>query len=120
MNDYVKQKVAATWGRGVDRRKHPRHTYVERIIIHIKDGTWTAAMSFEISTGGMSIATAKEFAVGQRVELWPVVGNKVEAIIRRKSGAMYGLEFADLTPEIKGEIQKLCETLTPFRSMAEV
>lgn len=120
MDDHAKQKVASNWGSGAERRKHPRHTYVERIIIHIKDVTWTAAMSFEISAGGMSLATAKEFAVGQRVELWPVVGNKVEAIIRRKTGAMYGLEFVELTTQIKEEIEKLCETLPSFRSMAEV
>ena len=33
---------------------------------------------------------------------------------------MYGLEFVDLTPEIKEEIQRLCETQPPLQSMAEV
>jgi hypothetical protein len=120
MDDHAKKKMLAPWDSGVERRKHPRHKYVERIIIENRDATWTAAMSFEISAGGMSVATAKEFAIGQRVKLSPVVGKKVEAIIRRKKGSMYGLEFLELTAQVKADIEKLCEALPPFRSMADV
>ena len=120
MDDQTKTKALAHGNSGPERRQYPRHKYIERVIIHIGDGTWTAAMSFEISVGGMSLATAKEFGVGQHVELWPVVGVKVEAIIRRKRGSMYGLEFVGLEPQLKADLETLCEELPPFQSMADI
>ena len=47
-------------------------------------------MSFEISVAGMSVATSKELAIGEHVKLSRVPGKKVEAVMRRKSGSMYG------------------------------
>ncbi len=120
MDDQTKRRVLACGDSGLERRQHSRHKYIERVIIHIEDGTWTAAMSFEISAGGISLATAKEFAVGQKVELWPVVGVKVEVIVRRKKGSMYGLEFIGLEPQIRADLETMCEELPAFQSMAEV
>ena len=119
MSDQHKKKTIH-WDSSTERRQHPRHKYVERIFIDKKDGTWTGAMSFEISVGGMSVATSKEFAIGEHVKLSPVIGKKVEAVIRRKKGSMYGLEFIGLTHHLKIELEKLCVTLPLFRTMADV
>jgi hypothetical protein len=54
------------------------------------------AMAFEISESGMSAATPNILLVGEHVELNPVMGFRLQAIVRRKSGAMYGFEFAGL------------------------
>jgi hypothetical protein len=50
-------------------------------------------MSFEISLGGISAATPNVLFMGERVELYPVMGFRVRAIVRRKNGAMYGFEI---------------------------
>jgi hypothetical protein len=105
---------------GPERRRHTRHRYIERIYIGKRDGTWFTAMTFEISVGGLSVATTVALEVGETVNLSPVVGKRVEAIVRRKQGAMYGFEFVELTPKIVEQIQKLCETLPLFQSMIDV
>jgi hypothetical protein len=105
---------------GPERRRHARHRYIERIYIGKHDGTWFTAMTFEISVGGLSVATTVALEVGEAVNLSPVVGKRVEAIVRRKQGAMYGFEFVELTPKIVEQIQKLCETLPLFQSMIDV
>jgi hypothetical protein len=120
LSDPAEKTVAIPVYRGADRRKHPRHEYIERVLIYERDGTWTAAMSFEISVGGMSVATAKELEVGERVKLSPVVGKRVAAVVRRKQGSMYGLEFMGLTSTTKKETEQLCDELPPFRSMADI
>ncbi len=120
MNEQVTKKEHPAPSGGAERRRHSRHKFIERVFIGKQDGTWTTAMSFEISAGGMSVATTAEFAVGEQVKLSPVVEKKVDAIVRRKMGAMYGLEFTGLTPQIQKDISKLCEGLPPFHSMAGV
>jgi c-di-GMP-binding flagellar brake protein YcgR len=120
MDNQPERRAASKGEYGTERRKHPRHKYIERVIIQKEDGTWTATMSFEISVGGISLATAQDFAVGQHVELWPVVGVKVKAIVRRKKGSMYGFEFIELDPQIKADLENLCRELPLFQSMADV
>jgi hypothetical protein len=103
-----------------EKRKYPRHRYIEEIEICGKDKTEHSAMSFEISEGGISAATPNYLAVGDQVELYPILGDWVKAIVRRKVGAMYGFEFVGLTKEQKEKIRALCEKLPPFRSMTDI
>jgi len=120
MDEQVKKKEPSVTTGGAARRGHSRHKFIERVFIGKQDGTWTSAMSFEISAGGVPVATTAEFEVGEQVKLSPVVEKKVDAIIRRKLGAMCGLEFTGLTPQIQKDISKLCEGLPPFQSMAGI
>ena len=75
---------------------------------------------FEISEGGISAATPNILLVGERVELYPVVGYRVHAVVRRKNGAMYGFEFVGLTEEQSAKIRAKCESLPLFMSMLDV
>jgi PilZ domain len=102
-----------------ERRKHPRHRYIERLYIGKADGTWFTAMTYEISAGGLSAATPTNLAVGEKVSLSPVVNKRVEAIVRRKSGAMYGFEFLGLTVQLEEKVRKLCESLPLFQTLIE-
>jgi hypothetical protein len=77
-------------------------------------------MTYEISAGGLSAATTTALAVGESVHLSPVVGKRVEAINRRKQGAMYGFEFVGVSPKVIEALQKLGEGLPPFQSMIDV
>jgi len=81
---------------------------------------WYTAMTYEISGGGVSAATAAELAVGDKVKLSPVVDKRVNAIVRRKRGAMYGFEFVELTSKVEARILKLCEGLPLFKSLIDV
>ena len=81
---------------------------------------WYTAMTYEISRGGVSAATAAELTVGDKVKLSPVVDKRVNAIVRRKKGAMYGFEFVGLTPKIEARILMLCEDLPLFQSLIDV
>jgi hypothetical protein len=80
---------------------------------------WFTAMTYEISAGGRSAATPTTPTVGEKVSLSPVVDKPVEAIVRRKSGSMYGSEFLDLTPQLQSKILKLCESLPLFQSLID-
>jgi hypothetical protein len=97
-----------------ERRKHPRHRYIGRA-----DGMWFTAMTYEISAGGLSAATTTNLTVGEKVSLSPVVNKRVEAIVRRKNGSMYGFEFIGLTAQIQSKILKLCEGLPLFQSLID-
>jgi hypothetical protein len=78
------------------------------------------AMMFEMSEGGMSAATPNILLVGEHVELYPVVGLRVYAVVRRKNGAMYGFEFIGLTEEQGTKIREKCASLPLFTSMLDV
>jgi hypothetical protein len=58
--------------------------------------------------------------MGERVELYPVMGFRVKAIVRRKNGSMHGFEFVDLDEQQKAKINKTCEGLPEFQSMIDV
>jgi len=107
-----------------ERRRHSRHRYSCSIEIRVEDprGRYDIfdAMAFEISESGMSAATPNILLVGEHVELNPVMGFRLHAIVRRKNGAMYGLEFAGLTEEQREHIRKQCENLPLFSSMLDV
>ena len=90
--------------------------------IHIcrRDGIEIPATTFEISESGMSAATPNYLNVGEVVELFPIVGEWVNAIVRRKVRAMYGFEFLGLTEGQSKRLRELCEGLPPFTSMADI
>ena len=103
-----------------DRQRHSRHRFIERLYIGKQDGMWYTGMTYEISGGGLSAATTTELTVGDKVKLSPVVDKRVNAIVRRKKGAMYGFEFVGLTTKIEARILKLCEGLPLFQSLIDV
>lgn len=103
-----------------ERRKHSRYRYIERLYIGKKDGMWFTAMTYEISVGGLSAATTTELKIGEKVSLSTVADKRVEAIVRRKQGAMYGFEFIRISPQIQAQLVKLCERLPPFQSLIDM
>jgi hypothetical protein len=55
MNPEVQTSEPAKAEIEVERRKHTRHRYIERLYIGGQDGLWYTAMTFEISEGGLWI-----------------------------------------------------------------
>lgn len=104
----------------IEKRQHTRYRFIERLFVRTKTGSYHSATTFEISFGGLSAATTGILGIGENVELSPVVGEKVNAIVRRKQGAMYGFQFIDLSPTVSDRIRKLCEELPEFRTMVNI
>jgi len=86
---------------------------------HSRGRSWDA-MSFEISESGLSLATTEGLTVGEELDLSPVAGRTVKAIVRRQNGSMHGVEFIEMGPDLRDKILKLCEGLPLFRTMADV
>jgi hypothetical protein len=104
---------------GAERRRHTRHRFSQNLEIIRGDDEYEA-MTFEISEGGLSAATANILKIGELVELNLVLGERLRAIVRRKHGAMYGFEFLGLTEEQREKIKAKCKVLPPFRSLIDI
>jgi PilZ domain len=110
----VQQSVA-------DRRKHKRYQYVERVVVRRKDGKVHVGTSFEISQGGMSAVFPNiVLEIGERVELAPVVGYEVQAVLRHVHKNMYGFEFLELAVEQVKALAEKCKGLPEFKTMLDV
>jgi PilZ domain len=77
-------------------------------------------MAFEMSESGMSAATTNHLRVGEKVDLSSVAKYRVSAIVRRRTGSMYGFEFINLTEKRQKGIRDLCKDLPLFRSMLDI
>jgi hypothetical protein len=64
-------------------------------------------MAFEMSESGMSAATTGDLPVGDEVDLSPVAPYRVSAIVRRKTGSMYGFEFVELPEKQQKGIREM-------------
>jgi hypothetical protein len=64
-------------------------------------------------------ATTADLAVGEIVKLSAVMNKYVQAVVRRRRGAMYGFEYSEVPPNIREAILKLCEGLPLFQSLID-
>ena len=81
----------------IERRRHTRHRLGQPIQVWLEDGRGYPGMAFEMSESGMCAATTSDLRVGDKGDLSPVATYRVSAIVRRKTGSMYGFEFVELT-----------------------
>lgn len=105
-----------------EKRRHMRYRLVQAVVIRRKAGKDRSAhpaTTSEISISGLSAVFKEVLVVGERVNLSPVGGGDVDAIVRRKAGDTYGFEFVDPSDEVVGQIHILCRGLFPFRGQAE-
>jgi len=105
---------------GAERRRHTRHRLGQPIQIWLQDGRAYSAMAFEMSESGLSAATTNHLRVGEKVDLSPVATYRLSAIVRRRTGSMYGFEFVELTEKQQKGIHDLCKDLPLFRSMLDI
>lgn len=98
----------------IDRRRSPRHRLSTPITVWLPDQTGAAAMTIEISESGLSVCTGVVLVVGEKVDLEPIGGGRVSAIVRRKLGKVYGVEFFSLPGERAQAIRRLCGRLPLF------
>jgi hypothetical protein len=105
---------------GLERRRHSRHRLGLPIQVWLEDGRAYPAMAFEMSESGMSAATTSDLCVGDEVDLSPVATYRVSAIVRRKTGSMYGFQSVELTEKQQKGIREMCKDLPLFRSMLDI
>ena len=101
-----------------DRRRHDRYRFSAPITVHLNGRSAVRGMSLEISESGMSALIGDALVVGETVELDPVAGNRVSALVRRQSGKIYGFEFLNLAPEQIQRIVEICNPLLKYQSNA--
>jgi c-di-GMP-binding flagellar brake protein YcgR len=94
-----------------ERRRSPRYWLSVLLTIRAADGSAMQGLSVEISEGGMSAMASAPLNVGDAVELEPVEGGRVSAVVRHKLGQMYGFEFVELSGE---QAQRIAERCTEF------
>jgi hypothetical protein len=104
---------------GAERRRHTRYRFTQNLDVIRGDDEYEA-MTFEISEGGLSAATANILKIGELVELNRVLGYRLKAVVRRKHGAMYGFEFLELTNEQRETIKTKCKSLPPFQTLLDI
>jgi c-di-GMP-binding flagellar brake protein YcgR len=92
-----------------ERRRSPRYWLSTLMTIRPPDGPPTPGLSVEISEGGMSAMSSTPLNVGETVELEPVEGGRVSAVVRHKLGQMYGFEFVELSAEQARRIAENCK-----------
>jgi hypothetical protein len=104
---------------GLERRRHSRHRLGQPIQICLEDGRAYPPMAFEMRESGMSAATTSDLYVDE-VDLSPVATYRVSAIVRRRTGSMYGFQFVELTEKQQKGIREMCKDLPLFRSMLDI
>jgi PilZ domain len=106
------KKVSAT---SLDRRRHPRYRFSAPVTIRSAAGVAIPGITIEISGSGLSSITAHSLKVNDTVELEPIAGGKVLAVVRRNIGRVYGLEFLNLTAEQTDRIKESCKVLPLYQ-----
>ena len=98
-----------------DRRRHRRYRSSVPLTIRSADGVVARGISIEISKSGLSAITSDSLKVDETVELEPIPGGKVQAVVRRKLCRVYGFEFLNLTAEQIQLITKSCKRLPVYK-----
>ena len=108
----------ATAADQVERRRHARYRMQERIFVRRKNGQTLPGVTSEISISGLSAALDGVLRIEEEVQLTPVAGEALSAIVRRKVGSTYGFEFSNPPDSVVEAIHILCRGLVPFRTTA--
>jgi hypothetical protein len=103
-----------------DRRRYRRYRFSAPISICCADHTAVPGVTVEISQSGMSIMTSGEFKPGEFVDLVPVAGSTLAAVVKRNTGRIYGFEFIDTTPQQVQRIAEMCRMLPLYRTRLDV
>lgn len=99
----------------LDRRRHDRYRFSAPITVHLNGGSALPGISLEISESGMSALIGATLVVGTTVELEPVAGSRVSALVRRHSGKIHGFEFLNLTFAQIHQIAEVCKSLPKYQ-----
>ena len=97
-----------------EKRRHRRYRFREPILVRTKRGE-LPAVTQEISISGLSASTTSKLQIAEEVRLVTIVGEQIEAVVRRKNENVYGFEFLNMPAKVEEAIHALCKGLFPFR-----
>ena len=97
-----------------DRRRHPRYRFSEPVTICSAGGVVIPGIGIEISVSGMSAITADSLKMNDIVDIEPIAGGKMQAVVRRNIGRVSGFEFLNATAEQAGRIGESCRLLPRY------
>lgn len=101
-------------------RIFPRYRIDVRVVASVERPGGTDVLrgrSTDISQGGMGATLAGELTPGEMVKMefslpFSRTTLHLRAVVRRRNGLHYGLEFHTLSPEQREAIRRLCEPLS--------
>jgi len=101
-----------------DRRRHPRFSFDEPLILTTEDVSVVVGRSLDISVAGLGgLLVSGSWSTGSLVNLeFPILDRislKLRAALRNRSGNRYGFEFVGLTSTENSLVQRTCEALRP-------
>ncbi len=105
----------------IERRVHPRAPLIAKVEIET-DGYSFLAVTEDISSGGMRIATANPSPVGHTLQLTFVLPGserriRVRAIVRHVvKGSAMGVQFKDLAPADLATLRDFLRAASPTAS----
>lgn len=106
-----------------DARHFPRYRVDVRVLVKVRREQGLAELrgrSTDISEGGMGVTLAGELHPGDMVEMefsLPLsrLTLHLRALVRRRNGLNYGLEFLTLSAQQRDAIKRLCDPLTEIK-----
>lgn len=100
----------------LERRRHARYRFSEPVTVGRPDGMHLDGMSVEISESGMSAIIKGSLRPGDVVQMQPVAGAIISALVRHKLGMLYGFEFLGLDNQQAAKIAERCGKCEPWRA----
>lgn len=110
MNSALSQQPSST-NASIDRRTHTRYRFAAPISVQTGAGPAIAAMTLEISEGGLSAVLSSPVKIGAAVQLEPVASGAVIAQVRHNVGKVYGFQFVKISEEQIDKLRDECRRL---------
>lgn len=107
------KQASATAG-PVERRRYKRYRLTVPVSVCGSDASIIPAMTLEISEAGLSAVLASPLEIGASVKIYPVAGETLTALVRRKVGKIYGFEFLKVTDEQTLRFRHVFSRLPPY------
>ena len=106
--------------RKADARHFPRYRIDVRALVKVRRDSGIVELrgrSTDLSESGMGVTLSGELQLGEVVEMeffLPFTRDALHlrALVRRRNGLNYGMEFLTLSPQQRAAIKRLCDPMT--------
>jgi PilZ domain-containing protein len=106
--------------RKADARHFPRYRIDVRALVKVRRDSGIVEMrgrSTDLSESGMGVTLSGDLQLGEVIEMefsLPFTREPLHlrALVRRRNGLNYGMEFLTLSPQQRAAIKRLCDPMT--------
>lgn len=119
MSEYTRDPSSGP--KRLESRHFPRYRIDVRVLVKLRREPGGELLlrgrSTDISQSGMGVTLSGDLELGQAVNMefsLPFTREPLHlrAVVRRRNGLNYGVEFLTLSPQQRAAIERLCEPLT--------